>query len=422
MSTDRIDELFSEALATGAIPAGATAAERTELEQMLLAASALRASRTLIDVEARATMPVARARFERFVAESGAPAPGLQTERASRGSLLGWLFGVHRALATAATAAGLAIVAVLALVVSQNVFTGVETASAQVLIPGDYVQVEGVVSDASVNSTEGNVTVQSEFGPIRVALSSVTSVVNDETQKDLSAVKKGDAVLISGLVRQDRSIAAHTLAVAAQSGTPPKKVAPKLLSQLKAAVEGRIVLVSLAEDEIHGSVLLDIRGEKFIVPIGGKAVRLLLQYGSTPLGARVTVSQEPGAPAGTFSIQVVGQGQPGALTPAPGTGTAIPTIPANGTGGAGAAPTHFTGVRGVVTGRAANVLQVESARGQVNIVVRPETRLVLADSGLIRDAIVRGETAVGHEVTISGAIVGERVIADVIVFGPKVTR
>jgi len=420
MTTHRVDDFFGEALATGNIPKEATPAERAEVEQLLLAARALGTDRAQIDAEARASMPVARARFERFVAESRANAASVGAPRISRGGILGWLFGVHRALATTAAAVGIATVAVLALVLSQNVFTGVETASAQVLTPGDYVQVEGVVSEASGNGGERTVKVQSEFGAIDVALNAVTSVVNDETQKDFSSVKKGDAVLISGLVRPDRSIAAHSLAVAAQSGTPPKKVTPQLLKQLDSAVEGRIVVVSLAEDEVRASVVIDARGKQLIVPIEARSVKLLLQNGSTPVGGRVVVSREAGQPAGTFSIQFLGQGQPGSATANPG------ATRASGAPGASSAtppvPVHFTGIKGVVTGRAGAVLQVESAKGQTNVVVRPETRLVLADSGLLRDAIVRGESAVGHEVTISGAIVGERVIADVIVFGPKLTR
>ncbi len=431
MSRDRINDLFSEALATGTIPAAATGAERAELERLLLAAGVLRKGRALVDEEARTSMPVARARFERFLAEARNQSSTATAGRTSKYGVTNWLFGVHRTLATTAMAAGIALVAVAAVVVSQNVFTGVETASAEVLTPGDYVQVEGIVSGAAGAGDKRTVRVQSEFGTVVVAVSSVTSVVNDESQKDVLAVKKGDAVLISGLVRQDRSIAAQSLAVGAEPGTPPKKVTPRVLKHLETAVEGRIVFISMAEDGIHGSVLVEVRGNQFVVPVDARSMKHLLQQGTTPLGARVVVSPEAGRPEGPFTVQIAGLAQPGA-TPSASASSASPT-PLAVTRPSGASPAatataaavparHFTGVKGVVTGRSANVLQIDSARGPVKIVVRPETRVVIADSGLVRDAILRGESAIGHEVTISGAIIGEQVVADVIVLGPKVAR
>lgn len=454
MKQERIDRLLDEALSTGTVPADASPVERAEVERLLTAAGTLRVSAKQANEEANASMPVARARFERFMAasQSAAPAPA----KPARGSLFGWLFLAHRALGTAATAAAIGIVATIAVVVSQNTFSGVETASAQVLTPGDYVQVSGVVAGSTGTGDQRMVKVTSDFGEVEVALSSVTSVVDDADAVDPASIKKGDAVLISGLVQKDRKIAAQTLAVSAETAPLPPKPQIKELKVLRPGLEGRIVFLSLGEDGRRARVVLDVKGELLLLRITDRSLKLLLQAGTTPVGTRVSVLQEPGSPEGVFSLKpaATSDGLPPGPTEGTSPGTASttttatppPTSPtrpagatsassatgtaATGTSAAGstavpgstgtpAAPIKFTGFKGIVTGRVANVLLVDSARGPAKVVIRAETRLVIADSGLLRDAVKNGDAAIGHEVTVSGSIIDGRVIADLIVFGPK---
>ncbi len=424
MASERIDRLLDDALATGAIPSAATPEERAEVERLLGAAGALRISRAQAEQEAAGSMPVARARFERFMASAGSAAPPERRGRIGAG-LFGWLFVAHRTMGTAATAAAIAIVATVALFVSQNAFNGVETATAQVLTPGDYVQVGGVVAGATGVGEQRTVKVSSEFGDVEVALSSITSVVDDDAARDPSSIKKGDTVLVSGLVQKDRTIAAQTLAVSAETAPPPPKPRIRELKSFRPGIVGRVVFVSLGEDGQKARAVLDVRGELLLVRINERSLRILLQGGSSPLGIFVAVGQDPGLPPGVFTLALTDA--PGSTRPSPtpegkATVTASPeaTRPSTGETATPAPPLKFTGFKGIVLGRQGNIVQVESAKGVVKVVVRLETRLVIAGSGLARETLTSTEAIVGHEVTISGSLVEGRVIADLIVFGPKV--
>lgn len=441
MASERIDRLLDEALATGAVPSGATPEERAEVEQLLRAAGVLRISRAQAEQESGGSMPVARARFERFMASAASPAPPRRRGRIGAG-LFGWLFVAHRAMGTAATAAALAIVATVALFVSQNAFDGVETATAQVLTPGDYVQVGGVVAGATGAGEQRTVKVSSEFGDVEVALSSITSVVDDDAARDPSSIKKGDTVLVSGLVQKDRTIAAQTLAVSAETAPPPPKPQIRELKNFRPGIVGRVVLVSLGEDGQKARAVLDVRGELLLVRISERSLRVLLQGGSSPLGIIVAVGQDPGLPPGVFTLALAdapGSTRPsptpegkatvtrspgatpgGEPSPARSPAAATSTQASAGESATPAPPLKFTGFKAIVLGRQGNILQVESAKGVVKVVVRLETRLVIAGSGLAREALTSTEAIVGHEVTISGSLVEGRVVADLIVFGPKV--
>lgn len=424
MASERIDRLLDEALITGAVPSGTTPEELAEVERLLRAAGALRISRAQAEQEAAGSMPVARARFERFMASAGTAAPPARRGRIGAG-LFGWLFVAHRAMGTAAMAAAIAIVATVALFVSQNAFDGVETATAQVLTPGDYVQVGGVVAGATGAGDQRTVKVSSEFGDVEVALSSITSVVDDDAARDPSSIKKGDTVLVSGLVQKDRTIAAQTLAVSAETAPPPPKPRIRELKSFRPGIVGRVVFVSLGEDGQRARAVLDVRGELLLVRINERSLRILLQGGSSPLGIFVAVGQDPGLPPGVFTLALTDA--PGSTRPSPtpegkATVTASPEATHTSTGETAtpAPPLKFTGFKGIVLGRQGNIVQVESAKGVVKVVVRLETRLVIAGSGLAREALTSTEAIVGHEVTISGSLVEGRVIADLIVFGPKV--
>ncbi|MCE7927312.1 MAG: hypothetical protein HUU14_08825 [Dehalococcoidia bacterium] len=435
MTTERIDQLLDEALATGTVPAGASEEERAEVERLVKGAGALRISRNQLEREAADSMPVARARFERHMASVQRGTPAAKPRRATGTVVFGWLFRAHRTLGVAATAASIAIVATVAMLVSQNVFNGVETATAQVLTPGDYVQVGGVVADATGLDGVRRVRVSSEFGEVDVALSDVTSVIGDAESKEPSSVKKGDRVLVSGLVGKDRTIAAQTLAISAPEA-PPEKPPIRELKDFRPGIEGRVVLVSLGEDGQRAHAVIQVRRELLVVRISDDSLKALLQGGKSPLGALVVVGQTPGLPPGVFSLAPASA--PGATrTPGPGEGGAgtvsptsessatrtsagtVPTAPAGSDTGSPVA-IKFTGFKAIVVGRRGNVLEVETPKGVVAVTMRLETRLVFVGSGLAREALTTDNAVVGHEVTISGILKDGRVIADLIVFGPKV--
>jgi hypothetical protein len=83
----------------------------------------------------------------------------------------------------------------------------------------------------------------------------------------------------------------------------------------------------------------------------------------------------------------------------------------------------FAGVKGVIVGREGNVLEVIDAQRQVVLVaIRPNTRILLAESGLtLADVGKPGGAATGHTVAVSGGVDARtgRISADVIVLGPK---
>ena len=145
MDTDRFDAMLDAALETGAIPPDANASERAEIEAMLASAGQLRTAGADAASEARAAMPIARARFERFLATERAaalPAPAIAVASPKSGFFSRVITG-HRTLSVG-TMAVLAVLVVGGLLGSRALLGDVETASA--LVPGDYAQVEGVVT------------------------------------------------------------------------------------------------------------------------------------------------------------------------------------------------------------------------------------------------------------------------------------
>ena len=82
----------------------------------------------------------------------------------------------------------------------------------------------------------------------------------------------------------------------------------------------------------------------------------------------------------------------------------------------------FQNVRGVVVSRNLNVFTVRTNRGDVPVVIRPATVIRLGQSGLTLADIREGETAIGHEVVISGNLnprVARGIIAEVVTVLPK---
>ncbi|OAI41175.1 hypothetical protein AYO38_04275 [bacterium SCGC AG-212-C10] len=417
MNDSRMDDLLDEFLVSGTLPETVTREEREEVLALTAALGPVQEARATAETEARLSTPIARARFESFVAgqedalrTSAAPAVTPPIRR-------GWwsrTFGSYRAIGTAGAAAALGLVALIAVLVSQGSFGGAETASA--LTPGDYAQLSGVITDVAEADDGLHVTVAAQFEQVKVLVSPETAYTEPVTG-GLPPLTAGRSVLIAGIIGQDRIIAAQTLSLA-DRGTVPAVTQPKALKAGDAPIEGVITLLTLGPEGKRAKVVVETAsGRSFLVTVTVRSAGELLQDAAAAVGVRVRVTHEAGDAAGLFRLTAL------ARRNAP-TAAAIPdaTPPAAGTPEAASSDAGtFVRVQGVILSRVANVLRVQTERGIVAVVIRAETTILLDESGLTREGFAAGETLIGHTVTVSGGLERPiaRVVADVIVVGPK---
>ncbi len=397
MTPDRLDDLLERALETGAVPADATDGERAEVERMLTVAGGLKLNATRVSGEANGVMPTARARFQRHMQEQHTPervpvsAPHLE-----RGFLGRFFSG--RMLTMGSSVAAMAVVAVVAVLVLQP-FNEVETAAA--LTVDDYVQIEGVVSA----SEGGVVTVQSsEIGNLQIALSDLTSVTDGNGVRGITSLKPGDPVLVSGVVTAKRSIAASNVAVAENQTvpTPSAKAKPPILKSFRPGLQGSIRLITLSPDGKRAQVLLVMAEESLLVDVDPKSMDQFLAGSPQAVGVLVKVVEAPDLRKGVFRLQPVEQP------------TASPTPRTNPAG----TPPQFQNVKGLVVGRALNVLMVRTESGTIPVVLKGTTSIRFGSSGLTPDDVRNGETVIGYEVAVTGNPEepnGRRVVATLIV-------
>jgi hypothetical protein len=418
MTTGRLDQLLDETLASGAIPAEATADERARIEEMLAGVAGLQRAAEAVRAEADAAMPVARARFQRHLAASGSsahpPAPARPTK--SRAGFLGGVFGSVGALRLSASAAAVGLIALAAILVAQP-FSGVDTASA--LSVDDYVQVQGVVSETAADY----VTVQSsEFGTLRIGLSEGTSIVDNETVRERSDLHPGDTVLVSGVVRDARKkdirIDANTLALASNGSAPtPTTVALKTLRDFQEGIEGTVTVLAIAPDGRAARILIDTgSGHQLVVNVDRASAENFVGGAGTPLGTRVRIIRDDSLPPGVFRFEMVVSKPPSNDGSGPTGGR--PGMDSHGT------PPSLVRIEGVITAREADRATVETDRGPVTVLVRPHTRILVGESGLTLESLRAGETAVGHRASVRGGFDKRQdaVIADVVVLGPLASR
>lgn len=394
MDRGRIDDLFAEALAHGAVPAGATPEERAELEGMLAAAVALRTQRAAIVDEARGSQPVARARFERFMAQ--APAAG-HAPAASGGARHWWQrWPSAGALAgTVGAAAAAAVVAVIAVLAFASLDSP-ESASARVLEPGDYVEATGVVTRATPADGGQVVHLQSEFGDIVVSLPAGTTLTGAAS----GGVVTGDSLVVHGTVGKDRVVTAKALARLAEAARPPLKSEFMMLRGEPAGLRGRIVMATVPRDGDRARLLVDGGpGRRHVVVVeAGNLGNLVAEFG-TALGVVVEVTHPTGSPAGLFVVTAATQSPPERTLPA--------------------------AIYGTIDGRDGNILRVETAAGPVSVEIVPDTRIfVVPNSGLTVVGVLRGATAAGHTVTVTGVVAPAtgHLVADAIFLGPKLAE
>jgi hypothetical protein len=409
----RTDDLLARALSSGEIPPEASEAERAELAPLLAAAARMKPNRASIEREAAAAMPIARARFERFVETRHQQAAPLFAE-APRGGFLGRLVRGNRLALSLGGAVAVAAIAIVALFGSQALLSGTETANA--LSADDYVQVQGVVSSATTSGDQQTVLVNSELGAVTVLLSPSTSTVDETNPDGAASLKAGDTVLVGGVVTAvtpRREIAASTVAISQASIAAPRQVKLKELKKLLPNLQGRIGVLSVAKDGHSARVLIEAAsGERYIVRVDGATAEALLRRSSTAIGTEVSVSDGDVPNDGVFALEEVGTAGGASAAPSAVPGAARPGL-------------AFAGVKGVIAGREANVVEVIDAdRKTVLVTIRANTRILFADSGLTLADIGRPGPLMGHTVAVSGGIDARtgRISADVIVIGPKLLK
>lgn len=373
--TERLDLLLAEAIESGEVPSDATSAERLEIERLLAARGRILSSSAVYRAEARASQPNARARFERFVTTSRAVTMAPVAAAPRSPSRPWWRGDAHLprgALLSGAAAAVLVVaVAVLGIAVLSS---GVESAAAQVLNPGAYVQVEGVVERAGDGSS---LIITSELGRVRVGLSGDTVILDERPGSP--GIGPGARVLLSGVVGDGRVVAATTLAVREADASPNGPGRFRRLDRSRPELSGRVLALSLAPDGSSAVVTVETPGgERFIVPVAPVAAEQLLRVG-TVVGTDVRIV--PGAQDGPFDIE------PGA----------------DGDGPAGRPHGPIPATRGVVTGRAGDILTVRTPAGTVDVLILPRTRIFTAGTGIDPGAVARGEADItGYSVAVAG--------------------
>jgi hypothetical protein len=391
------------------MPAGASAAERDEVLRLAHGADALREARAALDDEAGAALRTARARFERAMIAARGPAKG-SVGRSESSSRARSVFPRTAAVALAAAA----LIAVMAIAANQVIFRGAETVSA--LEPGDYAQVEGVVTDVRATATGHVVRVASAIGEIEVETSDSTSVVDEEAAVGIQAVERGSPVVVAGVVGENRRIAATALAISRQRGEAPVRSALRRLTGAQEGLAGSIVALSLPAGQAEARVVVRTAdGRQYLVVADADSVARLLQA-RRPLGAAVRVAA--GRP-GLFSVELVDAAPP---EPAPTVDPAITAPPGRpdapepeATRPAAPATVSIEGL--VLLGEPGRIV-VLTRRGRVTVEMPETARILPAASGILPELALLGDPLVGRLVVVRGGLdAAGAVVADVVVIG-----
>jgi hypothetical protein len=351
--TDRMDELLAEALATGAIPDVATAEERAELQHLLASMRALSSQAADVRAEASASMPIAKARFERFLQQQSA---GTATPASSgTGRRFGWFRAPHAPMrAFAAVAAVVALVAAGALL-APALLNDVDSASAQVLVPGEYVQFEAVAGE-TVGDTFA---VDADFGNVEVVIDDDTELV-DGAGAPANGVRPGRVVVVGGVVGDDHRVRARTVAVSDAELARPEQRRPKPLEEFR-EVGGRIVAFTLGNDG-QPRVAILTENELVVVKVDAVSLEALLKNASTAVGANVTVVRNQGDNRPVFGIQRDANDAPS--RPPPGSDRPRP---------------HLPSISGVAISAADGILSIDTPGGRRDVALIPGTQFRVSD-------------------------------------------
>jgi hypothetical protein len=376
MTPDRLDDLLARTLETGTIPAEASSQERAELEQLLAARAELLTAREAVDREARAAMPVARARFQRYLAASQPPPVEVRAV-AARPTFFERLL-VGRRLPLAASLAALLVVALAALLVT-GPFRGAQPA--QALGVDDYVQLAGTVA-----SSDGATVVvdHPDLGPVRV--DATDSVFIDADGNPLaSPPAPGAYVIVAGIVREARSdrvvIAAQSLAAAAPPGDEGNGRFERLRS-LVGTPEGTLRLVAIDPAGRSGRAIVSLSdGRRVLVDVDSASLGALLASTGSPLGSRVRLADGDGRP---FSLE------------------RLEDHPAKGDGDGDGPGRAMSRLSGVITDVRPTTFTLQTANGPVTVERRPGLRILPGTGGLNGQELRRLESLEGHTAVVAG--------------------
>ncbi|WP_322819446.1 hypothetical protein [Tepidiforma sp.] len=374
MTPDRLDDLLARALETGTIPPDASPHEQAQLEQLLAARENLLAARHTIDREADAAMPLARARFQRYLA-ARQPTPAQRPTHTASPHLLARLLQAPR-LPLAASLAALLLIALAALLLTDPLRG---TQQAQALGLDDYVQLAGTVTQSD-NSTI--LVDQPDLGPIRIDTTEAIFLDTDGNTLDRPPAP-GEHILVAGIVREARAgrilIAAQTLSTsAAPNDETPGHL--QRLSSLDGAPEGTIRLVAIDPAGRSGRAIVALAdGRRALVEIDPASLGALLAATGTSLGSRVRLADDHGPP---FSLEPL-DSRPGQ----------------SHSGGPGRAALHLAGTIADVKPK---TFTLQTSDGPVTIERRPGLRILPGASGLTQRDLRKLESLQGYPAVVAG--------------------
>lgn len=372
MSERNFDELLDAVLAGEGHPDDLTPAERAGLDAMLSVAGALREVAPDIRTEAEASLPVARARFERARAEiqprTSAAKPGARRRTPGR-----WLtFG---SLAAAA-------VAVAAIVALRPFGRATETVNA--IEAGDFVQLEGTVESVDATEDARRLQLATAVGRIELVVSGDTAVTDGSQPLDAEAITPGEGIAFAGVAQDSRRVAATT--VAALRGL--NAVAPgdyEVLKDARAGIEGIIVFFALADGGGSADVLVELdSGRRLLAPVDAESVRRLAAEHPGLVGVRVTLAE--GRRQGLFGLALA---RGGAATPVRG----------------------FVTVTGTVLSIERAQLVLETGGGEMTIRLGRDTRILLPSGEEVERPLLASRLLAGRKVSVQGATLRDGSVA-----------
>ncbi|MBN9494305.1 hypothetical protein J0H33_13330, partial [bacterium] len=278
MSTDRLDELLERAASGAELPTDMTQAERAQLESLVAGAGSLRTTAGVVEDEAAASLPAARARFERFMAAregetTVAPAPR------------GWFRRVpRRGVMLIGAAAAIGVIAAGGVFAFQAAFSTTSSADAEVLAPNDYAQVQGVVTGIEHADATTTLHVESAFGVVNVTVGPATAVERDTAATSPAAISAGELVSVSGVAGTARTLTADAVAIESAGGSQLVSAPVSQLRRLGTPLEGKIVAFAVSPEGTQARVLVRTGGKYYVVPLEGAAVARLLTRSANALG------------------------------------------------------------------------------------------------------------------------------------------
>lgn len=376
MTPNRLDDLLARALETGTIPPDASPHEQAQLEQLLAARENLLAARHTVDREADAAMPIARARFQRYLA-ARQPAPAQRPIHTARPPLLTRLLQAPR-LPLAASLAALLLIALAALLLTDP-FRG--TQQAQALGIDDYVQLAGTVTQSD-NSTI--LVDQPDLGPLRIDTTEAILLGADGNTLDRPPAP-GQHILVTGIVREAR---AGRILIAAQSlstSAAPNDEKPGHLQRLRSldgALEGTIRLVAIDPAGRSGRAIVALTdGRRALVEIDPTSLGALLAATGTSLGSRVRLADGHGPP---FSLEPL---------------DSRPSQSDSPSGGPGRTALRLAGTIADVSPK---TFTLQTSDGPVTIERRPGLRILPGASGLTQRDLRKLESLQGYPAVVAG--------------------